>query len=285
MINRNRGFFLKLTEDEIRHMYLDVSTEYNDSPLAINDGWVHQISEFGLLEIKTLLKHFPQNGTLMDIGTGKGIVPRFAHKLGAKVITVDSYAAAGCSAIENVRLLGIEGHFCDVGSESLPAEDATVDCVFFGDVIEHLIHSPKPVLNEIFRVLKPGGVCISTTPNACRLTARLKVLMGYSNWANIYEYFDSDFHSGHHHEYTIEEFKVVFERVGFNVTEFLLYEDSLRNVKIEGMHDLKTQDRKSNQENNESILASLAKKFLLTLTSLRPQLKSNMLLVAKKMND
>lgn len=273
---------MNLNEKEIHQLYLEVSREYNKTPLAVKDGWIYYPNDFGLLEMKALVKHLPKDGMLVDIGTGMGIAPRFAHKLGARVVTVDSLPAAGPSAIENVRMAGIEGHFCEVGRERIPVESGIADCVFFADVIEHLIHSPKPVLEEIFRLLKPGGVCISTTPNACRLTARLKVMMGYSNWANIHEYFDREFHSGHHHEYTIDEFKVVFEKTGFDVTEFVLYEDNLRNVKLESMQDIKTQDRSRIKSETEPVIATVSKKVLLALTALRPQLRSNMLLVAQK---
>lgn len=277
-----QGDRMKLTENEIRQLYLDVSAAYNTTALAVNDGWIHHTSDFGLLEMKTLVKHLPKDGVLVDIGTGMGIAPRLAHKLGARVITVDSLAAAGASAIDNVRLAGIEGHFCDVGRERIPVENGVADCVFFADVIEHLICSPKPVLEEISRVLKPGGTCVSTTPNACRLTVRLKVLMGYSNWPPIHEFFDLDFHSGHHHEYTIGEFQTVFNDTGLDVTEFVLYENNLRTVKIWDMHDITTQNRSRIHRETEPVLATIGRSVLLALTTLRPQLRSDMLLVARK---
>ncbi len=273
---------MHLTDNEIQRLYLDVSTEYNTSPLAVDDGWIHHISDFGLLEMKTLVKHLPKDGVLVDIGPGMGIAPRLAHKLGVRVITVDSRPAAGTSAIENVRMAGIEGYFCEVGRERIPVEDGIADCVFFADVIEHLASSPKPVLEEISRVLKRDGTCISSTPNACRLTVRLKMMMGYSNWPHINEFFDLDCHPGHHHEYTIDEFQSVFNSTGLEVTEFVLYESNLRTVNIQGLHDLKTQDRSRTQRGTEPALATIGKKILLALTAMRPQLRSEMLLVARK---
>ncbi len=273
---------MHISEAEIRNRYLTVSSEYNTTPLAVDDGWVHSPTELGLLELQKVVQHLPKNGVFLDIGTGMGIAPRFVRQLGVRTISVDSLAAAGKSAIENVKLAGVEGYFCDVTREHIPLEEGTVDCVLFADVIEHLIHSPKPVLQEISRTLKPSGVCIATTPNATRLTVRLKVLMGYSNWANIDEYFDCDFHAGHHHEYTIEEFKAVFSKSGFDVADFVLYEDNLRNVKIEGLGDLKTQDRSRTKRESEPLLAMAGKRLLLSLTTLFPQLRSNMLLVARK---
>src|SRR5258708_1180813 len=300
---------MHISEAEIRNRYLTVSSEYNTTPLAVDDGWVEATREVGGSELEKVVQHLLKDGVFLDIGTGMGIAPRFVRQLGVRTISVDSLAAAGKSAIENVKLAGVEGYFCDVTREHIPLEEGTVDCVLFADVIEHLIHSPKPVLQEISRTLKPSGVCIATTPNATRLTVRLKVLMGYSNWANIDEYFDCDFHPGHHHEYTIqeysnwanieeyfacdfpaghhpestiEEFKAVFSKSGFDVADFVLYEDNLRNVKIEGRGDLKTQDRSRTKRESEPLLAMAGKRLLLSLTTLFPQLRSNMLLVARK---
>lgn len=273
---------MNLADVEIKRRYLDASREYNNTPLAMRDGWVHQPTYFGLMELSALVKYLPPHGSLIDIGTGKAIVPRVAHKLGARVMTLDSLEAAGTSAIENARIAGIEGHFCDVARTPIPAEASSVDCVYFADVIEHLVHSPRPVIREIFRVLKPGGVCIATTPNAVRLTVRLKVLMGYSNWPNIRDYFSKDFHSGHHHEYTADEFKHVFSAGGFEIIEFELHEDRLRHVRIGGVEDMQTQDRSRSTRTSEPMLARLERGILLLTTSLFPQLRSSMLLVARK---
>ena len=274
---------MNLTENQIRKLYLEVSDEYNRTPLAVNGGWFHRPSEFGLLEMKMLVKYLPnESAVFLDIGTGMGIAPRLINKLGVKVISIDSQSAASTTAIENVRLAGVEGHTCELGREQIPISSGTVDCVFFGDVIEHLIHSPKPAILEIFRVLKPNGFCISTTPNATRLTVRLRVLIGYSNWANIHEYYEREFHAGHHHEYTIDEFKFVFQSCGFDIEEFVLYESSLREVKIKSVSDIITQDRSRTRGTLEPFYVTFVKIVLLFVTKFFPQLRSNMLLVARK---
>jgi SAM-dependent methyltransferase len=189
---------------------------------------------------------------------------------------------SGINAIENARLAGIDARSCDVEQETLPIPSDSADCVFFGDVIEHLVHSPKPVLSEIFRVLKPGGFCVATTPNAVRLTVRLKVLLGRSNWADIDGYFDLEYHASHHHEYTAHEFRTVFSRTGFRVEKFTLFEENLRSVKIEGMGDIRTHARFRHGDIVEPPLVSVGKKLLLLITHAWPNLRGGMLLVARK---
>lgn len=229
-----------------------------------------------------ITRHLPINGVLVDIGTGSGIAPRFAMALGAQVITLDSYASAGASAIENARAAGMTGHFCDVEREPFPIESGVADCVFFGDVIEHLHNSPRPVLYEILRVLKPNGVCICVTPNAVRLTVRLKLLMGLSNWADIHEFLDEKMHFGHHHEYTVDDLKFVFKNAGFDLCEFVLHESNLREVKLSSMRELGTQNRSRTQSRQEPLLISIAKYLPLFLTYMFPRLRSSMLIVARK---
>jgi ubiquinone/menaquinone biosynthesis C-methylase UbiE len=273
---------MDIAKARVEGLYHKVAVEYNLTPLSVDQGWVYRPSKWGLIEMLAIARHMPPNGVFVDIGTGCGIAPRFAQALGAQVTTIDSYSASGASAMDNVKAVGIVGHFCDVERESLPIESGTADCVFFGDVIEHLQNSPKRVLCEIFRVLKPNGICISATPNATRLTVRLKVLMGLTNWPNIRDFFDEKMHAGHHHEYTIDEFKFAFEKTGFDVCDFVLFEENLRMVKISNMSQLATHDRSRKQVQSEPVFITIPKYFLLSLCRLFPRLRGNMLLVARK---
>ena len=50
-------------------------------------------------------------------------------------------------------------------TKGLPMEDSSVDYVYSEDWLEHLPPESKiPVMNEIWRVLKPGGIFLSHTP-------------------------------------------------------------------------------------------------------------------------
>ena len=53
---------------------------------------------------------------------------------------------------------------------TVPFGDAQFDAVFAGEVIEH-VTDVRQTLREWWRVLKPGGVAIITTPNKERLVA------------------------------------------------------------------------------------------------------------------
>ena len=63
-----------MSNKKISDLYLQVSNEYNKSPLALS-GWIHEPTRYEFIEIEKCLNLLPNSGTLLDIGTGKGIAP------------------------------------------------------------------------------------------------------------------------------------------------------------------------------------------------------------------
>src|ERR1051325_4878449 len=102
-------------------------------------------------EIRHLSAKLPKDGTLVDIGSGPGFVPRYFHEIGAKVISVDP---PGSDALKILMNLGIKGYYALIGVNPLPLADSSVDVVFAGNVIEHLPTSPKSFMAELKRVIK-----------------------------------------------------------------------------------------------------------------------------------
>lgn len=65
----------------------------------------------------------------------------------------------------------------------------------------------------------------------------------YPYQPNDFSEYDEPFHGGHHHEYSIEEFKGVFHKSGFLEEEFILYEEHLRSQVCYGLNDLQSRNR------------------------------------------
>ena len=276
-------FMIKKNSAELWRLYEETAWEYNNSPLATVHGFMYQCTQEKFDELLAVACHLPDSGALLlDLGTGMGIGPRFAKKLGARVITVDAPFAE--HSLENAKLAGIECHLLDFIETPLPFETGSIDCVLFGDVIEHLLHSPKFILSEIFRVLKKGGACVASTPNAVRLSVRLKVLFGFSNWPLVDDFFESSYHGGHHHEYTDVEFEKVFRLVGFEI-ETMQLTGSVAGIAVENFAALGSRTRKNSligQGKRDHPLIFLAKACIRPLEKLHPRFRPQMLLVATK---
>jgi ubiquinone/menaquinone biosynthesis C-methylase UbiE len=124
--------------------------------------------------------------------------------------------------------LGVQGYYADVTSEQIPLPAGSTDVVFVGSVIEHLPHSPRTMLAEARRLLRPGGHLVIDTKNAVDLKTRLKVLAGVSNWPDTDYIYNADWNAEHHKEYTLHELAHVVELAGFDVVERVYLERFFR---------------------------------------------------------
>lgn len=105
----------------------------------------------------------------LDIGAGRGsLIARVKSKLNVE--------ASACDYTDELmKLSGQKVDIANLNSEPLPYADETFDVVTATEVIEHL-EDFRRVVREIHRVLKPGGVCILSTPNILNLNSRLRFL-------------------------------------------------------------------------------------------------------------
>ena len=68
---------------------------------------------------------------------------------------------------------GIE--FVLAGEYPMPFEANFFDMVMIHDVLEHLHNSPRILLTELLRFVKPNGFFFATVPNAVNLRKRVNV--------------------------------------------------------------------------------------------------------------
>lgn len=108
-------------------------------------------------------KHAGRSATVLEIGANDASFK--AYHTFSSWTTVDKFGEPDVRA----DLDGPAAH--------LPFADESVDCVICTEVLEHLT-AGTPLVREIGRVLKPGGVAIVSVPNICSLKSRIKVLFG-----------------------------------------------------------------------------------------------------------
>ncbi|MEP7287858.1 MAG: class I SAM-dependent methyltransferase [Chloroflexota bacterium] len=116
-------------------------------------------------------------GRLMDIGCLDGCKTELIRD------TIQAAEAYGVDFVPN-RLLeaeerGIHTACVDLNNDlPLKFEDGYFDVVFCGEVIEH-VFSPDDLVEEIARLLRPGGYAVITTPNLACWKNRIVLLFGW----------------------------------------------------------------------------------------------------------
>ncbi len=133
------------------------------------------------------------SGDYLDLGSGSGeLIDRVLHRYPVTARACDY--RADLMALDDIHV-----DVADLNSEPLPYADASFDLVTCTEVIEHLDHF-RFALREIFRVLRPGGVCVLSTPNVLNLRSRLRYLFfGFFNLFGPLRLGDDRHHSTHGH--------------------------------------------------------------------------------------
>jgi 2-polyprenyl-3-methyl-5-hydroxy-6-metoxy-1,4-benzoquinol methylase len=106
-------------------------------------------------------------GRLLDIGCGPGLFVDVADQGGWDAWGVDLNESAVKWARENVSEQVHVGTVADLCGES-----ESFACITMLDVIEHLA-DPRAELQEVWRILEPGGVLVVVTPDAGAPVSRL----------------------------------------------------------------------------------------------------------------
>jgi ubiquinone/menaquinone biosynthesis C-methylase UbiE len=238
-------------------------------------------------EICSIAGKLPPGGTLLDVGSGPGFVPRYFHKVGQKVISMDFPGTGGLDALKVLMDIGIQGHYVQVGVETLPLPDDSIDVVFVGNVIEHLPNSPKRFMADLKRVIKPGGYLIMDTKNAVDLKTRLKVLAGVSNWAPLNSFYDYEINPHHHKEYTLAELARLFELNEFRnierITEEFFFLLSLKKFKtLQAMGAKAGESSQFGSGFNPWHPYEYLRMLLLLITKIVPSLRSEIMVIGQK---
>lgn len=123
--------------------------------------------------IKAILKLKP--ASLLDIGCGDGFFLRELRRRNASPLSLSGIDRD----VESVNRANLDRFDCRVGQieDQLPFDGDSFDFVFAGEIIEHVIN-PDFLLAEIWRVLKPGGKLLLTTPNLLCWYNRILMLIG-----------------------------------------------------------------------------------------------------------
>jgi 2-polyprenyl-3-methyl-5-hydroxy-6-metoxy-1,4-benzoquinol methylase len=132
-------------------------------------------------------------GDYLDVGAGNG-------ELIDRIIRTFPVTPHACDYRDDLMTMGnVEVAVADLNRGPLPYADASFDLVTCTEVIEHLEHY-RFAIREIWRVLRPGGICVISTPNVLNLRSRLRYLFfGFFNMFGPLRVGDDRHHSTHGH--------------------------------------------------------------------------------------
>lgn len=130
--------------------YVDVVYNERDRPLTAYPDELarHLVDRYGVKPGQTLL----------DIGCGRGEFLRGFIGCGVKGYGVDRSRAA------EKYCPGAELRIADLENNGIPYADNFFDVIYSKSVIEHFYY-PEKLVQEMYRVLKPGGLAITLCPD------------------------------------------------------------------------------------------------------------------------
>lgn len=141
-------------EAEVRNNYFDLP------PLNAAERYA-QSEEFA--EVLRLLG--PGNARqILDLGAGNGIASFALAKNGWRVTALepDASAEVGAAAIRTIRdETGLPIDVVREGGRLLPFSDESFDAIHARQVLHH-VPDLEAMTSELFRVLRPGGLCLTT---------------------------------------------------------------------------------------------------------------------------
>ena len=137
---------------------------------------------------KELLNEDITDKKLLDAGCGTGWFSKVAVDRGAFVTSMDLGENLLAKVALKCRSERLVGSILDI-----PCRDNEFDFIVSSEVIEH-VPDPYRAMQELYRVLKPGGILVLTTPNKIwhfaiwiANTFKLRPYQGLEKWTGWYE--------------------------------------------------------------------------------------------------
>lgn len=104
-----------------------------------------------------VIRQLPADARLLDIGAAQGLLLIAAGVRGIRAVGIEPWGEARRVAEQLAGDIGAQITIIPGGAEQLPIDSESFDIVHANSVIEHVL-DPQAMLDEAFRVLKPGGM-------------------------------------------------------------------------------------------------------------------------------
>lgn len=168
---------------------------------------------------------------VLEIGVGLGADHQRFAQAGARLTGIDLTDRA----IEHTRrrfdLFGLKSDLRIGDAEALPFAEAAFDCVYSWGVLHHSPNTPVAI-NEVWRVLRPGGVASIMIYHTHALVGYMLwlryALLAGRPWRSLADIYASHLESPGTKAYTVGEARELFQRFGeVRITTVLTHGDLL----------------------------------------------------------
>lgn len=143
------------------------------------------------------------SGRTVDFGCGDGFLSNLLALKGLNVVSVD----LALSRLKKTKLACAHDSFVLTNIEKSGFKSNCVDFIVCSEVLEHIPNYPH-VINEMLRILKPGGKAIITVPYKEKLKTYI--------CPHCHESFHPD---GHLHRFDKNNLAEAFRHAGFRITK------------------------------------------------------------------
>ena len=130
-----------------------MSLETAVARLPLSEAYARKI----LTRLETVRPLPPETTTILDIGAAQGRFLIGCARLGYRAMGIEPWATARETAVKLALLAGVETRILPGTAEATGLPSQHFDVVTAGSVIEH-VQDAQAAFNEVYRILKPGGV-------------------------------------------------------------------------------------------------------------------------------
>lgn len=174
--------------------------------------------KYGCLPIKNdfIISEIGSSKKVLDVGCNDGI-------LGARLIK-RANIVYGCDIVRKnlaiAKKRGLITTLLDLEKDSLPYPKNFFDFIILADIIEHVFDTDF-LIRDCYKVLKPKGKLIVTTPNLASLARRVMLFLGMSPYVEYSLYLDCNGLPpvGHIRYFTVSTLKKLLKESGFKTVK------------------------------------------------------------------